>query len=258
MTTDQAAYTLDNTWEKAELRLSLLEACYDPGTTTRLTALGVDAGWRCLELGAGGGSIARWLCDRVGPTGVVTAVDLEPRFLEADPRPNLEIHRRDILADGVPGDGYDLIHTRMLIMHLPNREQLIADLVQRLRPGGVMLLEEADFYVFSSSESLYRDVWHQSALVAAKAGGDFYWARHLPACMAAAGLVEVKAVLDGQISRGGEAWAELTAMSWEQFTPLLVADGYPADLIGAAIAELTDQDRWFLGCPVIAVSGRRP
>ena len=150
MTTDQAAYTLDNTWENAQRRLSVLESIYDPGTTTRLTALGVDAGWRCLELGAGGGSIARWLCDRVGPSGSVTAVDLEPRFLEADPRPNLEIHRRDILAEGVPGDGYDLIHTRALIMHLPNRERLIADLVRRLRPGGVMLLEEADFYVFSS------------------------------------------------------------------------------------------------------------
>ncbi len=257
--TTEATYTLDNTWENAQRRLSVLESIYDPGTTARLTALGVDAGWRCLELGAGGGSIARWLCDQVGPTGVVTAVDLEPRFLEADPRPNLEIHRRDILAEGVPGDGYDLIHTRALIMHLPNRERLIADLVRRLRPGGVMLLEEADFYVFSSSESsLYAEVWHQSALVAAKAGGDFYWARHLPSCMAEAGLIDITAVADLRISRGGEAWAELTAMSWEQLTPLMVDNGYGADLIAAAIAELTDPEKWFPGSPLIRVSGRRP
>ena len=98
MTADGVAYVLDNTWDRERERLSLLESVWDPGTTARLTALGVAAGWRCLELGAGGGSITRWLCDRVGPTGVVTAVDLEPHFLEVDPRPNLEIHRHDILA----------------------------------------------------------------------------------------------------------------------------------------------------------------
>jgi SAM-dependent methyltransferase len=259
MTTDQATYTLDNTWEKAQRRLSLLESLYDPGTTARLTALGVDAGWRCLEIGAGGGSIARWLCDRVGPTGVVAAVDLEPCYLEADPRPNLEIHRRDILVDGVPGEGYDLIHARALLMHLPNREQLIADLLHRLRPGGVMLLEEADLYALSCSESsLYTEVWRQGALVAAKAGGDWYWARNLPANMTAAGLVDVKVVTDGHFCRGGDPWAELTAISWEQLTPLMVANGYGADLIAAAIAELTDPDRWFPACPIIAASGRRP
>jgi SAM-dependent methyltransferase len=259
MTTDQAAYTLDNTWVNAQRRLSILESIYDPGTTARLTALGVDAGWRCLELGAGGGSIARWLCDRVGETGSVTAVDLEPRFLEADPRPNLEIHRRDIVADGVPGDGYDLIHTRALLMHLPNPERLIAHMVDHLRPGGVILLEEGDFYPFIPLlPSLYAEVWDQSAQVAAKAGGDFYWARHLPAAMTATGLVDVKAVGEVQMFRGGEPWAELIAMTWEQHTPLIVAEGYSAELITAAIAELTDPSRWFPSCALVTVSGRRP
>ena len=259
MSTDQASYTLANTWEHARRRLSVLEGIYDPGTTARMTALGVDTGWRCLELGAGAGSIARWLCDRVGPTGSVTAVDLEPHFLEADPRPNMEILRRDILSEGVPGEGWDLIHTRALIMHLPNREALITDLVRRLRPGGLLFIEEGDFYVFSASESpLYSEVWHQSALVAAKTGGDFYWARHLPSCMTAAGLLDVTASTEGHFFRGGAPWAELTAMTWEQLTPMMVAEGYPAELITAAIAELTDPDRWFPACPLVAVSGRRP
>jgi SAM-dependent methyltransferase len=259
MSTDQASYTLDNTWEKAERRLIVLESIYDPGTTSRLTALGVDPGWRCLELGAGHGSISRWLCDRVGPTGSVVAVDLEPHFLQADPRPNLEIIQQDIVADGVPGDGYDLIHTRALIMHLPNRAELIADLARRLRPGGVMLLEETDFYALGCSTSeLYLEVWHQCALVGAKAGGDWYWARRLPATMAAAGLIDITAVTTGEIHRGGGIWAELAATTWEQLTPMLVSEGCRADRITAAIAELTDPDRWFPALPIIAVSGRRP
>jgi len=260
MTTEQAAgYTLDNAWEKAQRRLAILESLYDPGSTARLAALGVDAGWRCLELGAGGGSITRWLCDRVGPTGSVTAVDLEPRFLEADPRPNIEIHRRDIVADGVPGDGYDLIHTRALLMHLPNPERLIAHMASRLRPGGVLLVEEGDFYPFSALQpSLYAEVWDQSARVAAKGGGDFYWARHLPEALDAAGLLEVSAIGEVQMFRGGDPWAELIGMTWEQHTPLMVANGYDGELVAAAIAELTDPARWFPSCALIAASGRRP
>lgn len=261
MTTDQVGYMLDNAWEKAQWRLSVLESMYDPGSIARLTALGVSEGWRCLEVGAGNGSMARWLCDRVGPTGSVVAVDLEPRFLEADPRPNMEIHRRDIVADGVPGDGYDLIHARALIMHLPNQDRLVAHLIERLQPGGVILLEEGDFYPFAPLlPSLYAEVWEQCGRVAAKAGGDFYWARHLPEAMAAAGLVDLKCVSEVVMSQGGEnePWTLLTAMTWEQLLPLMVADGYDADRIAAGIAEMANPERWFPMCALIAASGRRP
>ena len=213
MVANEAAYTLDNTWEKAHQRLTLLESVYDPGTISRLTALGVGAGWRCLEVGAGAGSITRWLCDRVGPTGRVTAVDLEPMFLERDPRPNLEIHRRDILAEGFPGDGYDLIHARALFMHLPGRDELIADLAGHLRPGGVILLEEGDFFRLPPAIPPSSARCGGLAVAAAeRMGGDWYWARHLPALLSAAGIAEVTTILEGQIFRGGSTWAELMAM----------------------------------------------
>ena len=259
MTADGVAYVLDNTWDRERERLSLLESVWDPGTTARLTALGVAAGWRCLELGAGGGSITRWLCDRVGPTGVVTAVDLEPHFLEVDPRPNLEIHRRDILADGVPGDGYDLIHTRFLLMHLPDREKLIAELVGRLRPGGTLLLEECDFHPVAAADSpLYVEVWSEACAAGADTGGDWSFGRDLPAILVAAGAMDVRAAVDGSIFAGGDPCAKVTAMTWEQMTPRLLARGYPADRIAAAIAELGDPTRWFPSCGTVAASGRRP
>lgn len=259
MTTDEIAYTLDNTWEKAHQRLTLLESIFDPGTIARLTALGVQAGWRCLEVGAGAGSITRWLCDRVGPEGRVTAVDLEPVFLEGDPRPNLEIHRRDILADGFPGDGYDLIHARALFMHLPRRDELIADLAGHLRPGGVILLEEGDgFPLATGGSALWREVWDHVDAVVEKAGGDWYWARHLPARLSTAGLAGVTSIVEGEIYPGGAPWAELIAMSWEQITPLLVEDGLPLEQLAKATAELSDANVWFPTIALIAAWGRRP
>jgi SAM-dependent methyltransferase len=259
VTADRVAYTLDNTWEKAHRRLVLLESIYDRGTTSRLEAIGVGEGWRCLEVGAGAGSITRWLCERVGSTGRVTAVDLEPIFLEGDPRPNLEIHRRDILADGFPGDGYDLIHARALFMHLPRREELITDLARCLRPGGVMLIEEGDFAALALSESaLYTEVWERTCAVAASTGGDWYWARRLPACLVAAGVEGVTVTVESGIFPGASPWTELTALSWEQVTPLLVADGLALEVIAKATSELSDLDRWFPNIPLVSAWGRRP
>lgn len=252
-------YTLDNTWDKAERRLALLEAEYDPGTVSRMTRLGIAPGWRALELGAGRGSMARWMCEAVGPGGEVTAVDLEPRFLEADPRPNLQILRHDLVADGVPGAGYDLVHARMLLMHLPDRDQLLADMVRALRPGGVLLVEEADFYPIATAASArYVETWERCVAVAGKAGGDWTWARQLPSLACAAGLVDVEAVSEVAYFRSGDLWARLLDLSWEQLTPALIADGADRAGIDAARAELADPTRWFPAFALLAVSGSAP
>jgi hypothetical protein len=74
-------YALANEWERAERRLRALEATYDPVTKRRLAARGVADGWNCLEVGAGAGSIARWLGEQVGPTGEI-GVECEVPFAE--------------------------------------------------------------------------------------------------------------------------------------------------------------------------------
>lgn len=124
-------------------RLRLLETCRDPGTTRRLAALGVGPGWRCLEVGAGHGSIARWLAGRVGPAGSVVAADIDPRFL--DDVPGVEVRRIDVGNDGFEAGSYDLVHSRALLMHLADPEAALARMVAALRPGGVLLAEEGDF-----------------------------------------------------------------------------------------------------------------
>ena len=62
-------YLLDQSWELEAERLRLLEIVHDPFTTSLLTGLGVAPGWRCLEVGAGRGSMASWLADKVGDGG---------------------------------------------------------------------------------------------------------------------------------------------------------------------------------------------
>ncbi len=58
-------------------RLRLLERLFDPTTTRHLEMIGVSKGWKCLEVGAGAGSVAQWLSMRVGPAGKILATDID-------------------------------------------------------------------------------------------------------------------------------------------------------------------------------------
>src|SRR4029077_16621494 len=124
-----STYLLDNAAREAPARFDALSALYDQATIQHLENSGVGPGWRCLEVGGGRGSIAAWLATRVGPTGHVLVTDLDPRFLDASKFPNLEVRRHNIVSDSLPEATFDLIHARLVLMHLPEREKVLERLV---------------------------------------------------------------------------------------------------------------------------------
>src|SRR4051812_10303747 len=135
------AYGFDQAWADEQRRLALLEQVEDPFVTATLDRLGVAAGWRCLDVGAGGGSIARWLRDRVGTTGAVVAGDLDTRFFQ-DER-GIEARTLDILRDDLEPDHFDLVHCRALLHHLRGNElEAVTRMAKSLRPGGVLVANE--------------------------------------------------------------------------------------------------------------------
>jgi len=73
-------YAFDNAAPQAGDRFANLSALYDEVTCRHLDRFGIDTGWDCLEVGAGGGSIARFMSMRVGPRGHVLATDLDGAF----------------------------------------------------------------------------------------------------------------------------------------------------------------------------------
>ena len=103
-------------------------------------------------MGAGGGSIASWLCERVGNEGRVLATDLEPCFLQMLPFDNLEVRRHDIRMEGLAESQFDLAHARLVLMHLPGREIALQRRIDSLKPGGWIVVEE-----FAGCEDAFAD-----------------------------------------------------------------------------------------------------
>jgi SAM-dependent methyltransferase len=126
-------------------RLKLLEALCDPWTFRHLDGIGVRQGWRCLEVGAGAGSVVRWLSERVGPTGKVVAADLDPRFLGDISAGNVEVRRCDITQDDIEPASYDLVHCRALLMQMDDPADVLRRMATALRPGGWLVAEDGDF-----------------------------------------------------------------------------------------------------------------
>jgi SAM-dependent methyltransferase len=138
-------YAFPHSAEDESRRLELLEQRLDPLTKRRIQRLGVSNGARCLEIGGGRGSITRWLSDVVGATGRVVATDLQLGFLAEIALPNVDVLRHDIRTDTFPAGGFDLIHTRAVLMHISPSVELLRRIVTWLAPGGWLVLEEPDF-----------------------------------------------------------------------------------------------------------------
>ena len=132
----ESLYVFDNAEvEQARRRFAGLPLIFDPGTIRVLSERGVGPGWSCLEVGGGGGSVAAWLAERVGPTGFVLVTDIDTRFLEAMHAPNLEVQRHDIATDPLPESAFDLVHTRLVLQHVPGRDEALARMAAALKAG---------------------------------------------------------------------------------------------------------------------------
>ena len=108
-------YLFDNSSELERRRLGLLQEIFDPISREHLEQIPLPPAAHCLDFGAGAGSVARWLSDRVGPEGRVVATDLDTVFLETLTETNLEVRRHDILADPLEEKSFDLIHSRLVM-----------------------------------------------------------------------------------------------------------------------------------------------
>jgi SAM-dependent methyltransferase len=135
-------YPLDNAAPQAGDRFANLSAVYDDVTCRHLDRFGIGGGWSCLEVGAGGGSIARFMSQRVGAQGHVVATDINIDWLTSELPANVELLRHDIGVDPLPDTAFDMIHARAVLTFVPERLAVLQRMIAALKPNGWLLIEE--------------------------------------------------------------------------------------------------------------------
>src|SRR5947209_5223066 len=111
-------YVLDSAWHAERERLDSITRLYDPKTLDVCQQLGARSGWRCLDVGAGTGSLASALASMVAPAGQVVALDVDARFLDPLASDHLHVIQSDVTQDALPAADFDLVHARLLLEHL--------------------------------------------------------------------------------------------------------------------------------------------
>jgi SAM-dependent methyltransferase len=255
---DASRYAFDNAWAEGRRRLAALETAFDPGTIAHLEARGVGDGWRCLEVGGGGGSITDWLCRRVGPTGRVLATDLDTRFLERLEHRNLQVRQHDIRNDPLPAEAFDLIHVRLVLMHLEDPLGALSRLVRSLRPGGWLVAEEFDFASVVPDPAVGPAAAAFSTVMHAPRPMDPSYGRKLLGHVSAQPLEDVDGDARACLWRGGTDAVTAWRLSLEQLRPTLVDQGHVSDAeLNEALALLDRPDFVAISQLMVTVWGRR-
>jgi SAM-dependent methyltransferase len=250
-------YAFPHSAEDESRRLQLFEERLDPLTIRRFERLGIREGSRCLEVGGGHGSITRWLAERVGPSGHVTATDLQPAFLTAIRAPNVEVLRHDVRSDTFPEHSFDFVHTRAVLMHVPDDPEVLRRMVSWLVPGGCLLLEEPDFGLWLADAdplwAAHPHAWHDTF-----PDGSLSRGRSLLREVQDLGLTDIGADAEADIIVPGTPLAEFYRLSMAALGPPAVEAGALTPVQAAAHVErVTQPDFLSCGFVYIGVWGRR-
>jgi SAM-dependent methyltransferase len=256
-------YLLDNARVEAGERFAWLAELFDGVTRSHFDRLGVRAGWRCWDVGAGGPSIPEALATAVGPTGYVLATDINPAWL--DPHGGYEVLRHDIVGDPPQRGTFDLVHARLVLVHVPDRPRALATMVAALRPGGWLLVEDADTELqplacldeVGPAQRRANRLRRAVRELMTRRGADLRYGRTLPRALRAAGLVDVTAA--GCFPVGGVACDRLETATVRMVRAELLAAGLTNDAeIDAHLAAVDAGELDLTLAPLISAWGRRP
>jgi SAM-dependent methyltransferase len=258
-------YLLQNRKTEAAQRFAALSALFDPGTLRQFDACGMAPGWRCWEVGAGGPALVRTIAERVGHAGYVLATDIDVSWTREAASRNVDVRSHDVARDAPPGGSFDLVHARLVLVHVPERKRAFQNMIAAVRPGGWLVIEDADpalqplscIDVYGPEQELANRIRRGFRTLLSNRGADLSFGRRLPRMLREAGMVDVAA----------EAWFPIAlpeCTTLEIATIAMIRD----DLLSNGIATEDEIEQHLENVrsgaldlsqpPMISVRGRKP
>lgn len=102
---------------------------------------GLQSGQRVLDVACGTGVVTRLAAERVGATGAVAGLDVNPAMLavaRSHTPPEISIDWREASAESMPlpDDAFDIVLCQMGLQFVPNKQAALREMRRVLRTGG--------------------------------------------------------------------------------------------------------------------------
>jgi SAM-dependent methyltransferase len=171
-------------------------------------------GQRAIDLGCGPRGILDLLSERVGPGGQVVGLDRDPVLVDraralvtACGLANVDVVAGDARRTQLPSSTFDLVHTRTLLVNIPDPAEVVTEMTRLARPGGWVVAVEPDLTGLLCHPPL--PAWDRLAEIAVAAfrvdGAQLQMGRHVPGLFRQAGLTEVEAEVRAELYPAGHS-----------------------------------------------------
>ena len=238
----------------------------------RLGELGLRPGQTALDLGCGPRGILDLLAEAVGPGGRVVGLDADPAHVTAARQyafsqglANVEVLAGDARHTGLPAESFDLVHTRTLLVTIPEPAEVVAEMARLARPGGLVASQEAD----AEFSICYPPLPEWDRLLALfrasfpRAGADLRLGRRLPELFREAGLTDVGATVYAGSYPAGHSRRTVIPDLVRSLHPVILGLGLAgerelADVDAAVRAHLADPRTLVMPHLLVTAWGRKP
>ncbi len=269
MSTQTSDYVLSNSAEAERLRVQA--RVWKADVEALLDQIGVQPGWRCLDLGCGALGILAPLSRRVGPGGHVVGVDTDERLLatarahvEQEGLTNVEILQRDARETGLPRDSFDLVHMRF-VWAFGHADEFLREMLALAKPGGFIASQETD----QNSWCYFppRPTWPRlkEAIEAAfiRIGGDANIGQQTYGMFRRAGLEEVRVRAAVAALQSSHPYMRMPILGANGLRKVIVGSGLMSELdLDETLADMeriiADPETYEISFTVTQVWGRKP
>ncbi|MBP2400770.1 class I SAM-dependent methyltransferase [Streptomyces syringium] len=228
-----------------------------------MQSIGLKPGWRCIEAGAGPGHMTRWIARKAAPAEV-TAVDLDTAALARLTEPNIRTVCADLTqsltADVVAPASFDLAYSRFTLLHLRERDEVLARMYDWLTPGGWLVISDSTDFAANSGITDYGTAMTAMWETLEKTiGTSRQWARRFPEQLARLGLTDLNLHAYLPVARNRNATAEIIRRTMIELRQKMVATGrMPDEALARLLDHLSTPEFLAFGFPMITTWGRKP
>jgi SAM-dependent methyltransferase len=195
---------------------------------------------RVADLGCGVGMVTALLAELVGPGGYVVGIDSSGAQLAQARRrlngggTNVRFVEASATDTALPPESFDLVYCRFLLIHLPEPERALREMLTLLKPDGILVCEDGDLTASGSEPpsalDAFPDLWGR---LGPRRGLDYTLGRRLFQVVLDAGFARPQVTFNQPVVARGEH---------KRFLELSVAEAGPA-FINAGLITSCDLDR---------------